>query len=184
MISLASERLTLRDFVDDDVDDLFALYKRPETSRFESWEPHISLDESRDLLRYWVERQSDEPRSDFTFAMELQGYVIGLAGLELGFGTETDDPRSAFADYRLIPEYWNQGYATEAVAILLAFGFGELGLHRIHSGCAASNAASIRVLEKSGFQHEGTTRESFPIGDSWDDYVIYGLLGSAWHHMT
>lgn len=56
----------------------------------------------------------------------------------------------------------------------------QLDLHRIHSGCAISNVASIKVLERAGLKREGTTRESFPMGDELVDYAIFGIPGSDW----
>lgn len=158
----------------------FNLYIRPETSEFESWDAHQAIEQSQDLLAHWIARQLDDPRSDYTLALDADGSFIGLCGLELGFGTETDDMRSAFAGYRIEPSHWNQGYATEALRGIVEFGFCHLDLHRIHSGCAISNAASVKVLEKAGLKREGTTRESFPIGDKWVDYAIFGILRSDW----
>ncbi|MBD3649292.1 MAG: GNAT family N-acetyltransferase [Pseudomonadales bacterium] len=184
MIQLQTERLALRDFRRDDLDSLFDLYARPETSEFESWDPHQSIDESRDLLDYWIARQIDDPRTDYTLALDLDGTLIGLCGLELGFGTETDDLRSGFVGFRVQPAHWNQGFASEALRCSITFGFEYLHLHRIHSGCAVSNAASVKVLEKAGLTREGTTRSSFPIGSRWVDYAIYGILESEWRHIT
>ena len=179
-VRLATPRLQLRDFQASDVLALNQLYVLPETSRYESWAPHESVDESRDLVDYWISRQGDSPRTDYTFAIDLDGRFIGLCGIELGFGTETDDLRAGFVGYRIYPSEWRRGYATEALKAVLAFGFETLALHRIHSGCVVTNQASARVLEKAGLKREGVTRSSFPIDDAWYDYAIYGILQSEW----
>ncbi len=175
-VAIETERLTLREFVTADAESLFNLYRLPETSEFESWQPHESIEETRGLLQYFVDQSYCQPRSDFTLAVEYQDRFIGLCGLELGFGTETDDDRCGFLGFRLDPEYWGKGFATEAGAALINFGFDELGLHRVHAGCSTENHASIRVLQKLGLQLEGTTRKSFPVGDHWHDYHLFGRL--------
>ena len=184
MPPINTQRLILREFHRSDLDGLFALYSLPETSEFESWGPHTSPVETQGLLDHWMARQSDQPRTDFTLAVELGDEFIGLCGIELGFGTETDDLRAGFVGYRIHPAHWNCGYATEALKAILAYGFDELLLHRIHSGCAATNIASLKVLEKAGLRREGTTRESFPVSGGWVDYVIFGILDSEWRHTT
>lgn len=92
---LQFRRVIPRDFRGDDSKDLFELYRLPETSRYESWSPHETIDEPRALLEYRIARQSDVPRTNCTFAIDLDGTFIGLCGLELGFGPETDDLRTA-----------------------------------------------------------------------------------------
>lgn len=175
-ISMRTGRLVLRDFVEEDAVALFELYRLPETSEFESWEPHSDIGDSEELTSYWVEQQKEVPRTDFTLAIEYNGGFVGLCGMTLGFGTETDDQRVGFLGYRIHPDYWGLGLATEASASLLNFSFSSLGLHRVHSGCCVNNAASIRVLEKLTFRREGISHKSFPIGENWFDYAHYGLL--------
>jgi ribosomal-protein-alanine N-acetyltransferase len=69
---------------------------------------------------------------------------------------------------------------SEAVQAVLAFGFGALGLHRIEAICLADNARTIRVLERAGFQHEGTAREAYRHGGVFKDLRRYALLAREW----
>jgi len=183
-LHLESNRLVLRDFIADDARDLFDLYKLNETSEFESWNPHEELEVSVALTRSWVESQKAKQRMEFTLALLHEKQFVGLCGIDLGFGTETDNQKVGFLGYRLHPKYWNQGFATEASRRLIQFAFSELQLHRIHSGCSVENAASIRVIEKIGFRLEGTSRESFPIEDRWTDYNLYGMLDYEFKPVT
>ena len=70
--------------------------------------------------------------------------------------------------YRFHPEYWGQGFATEACAASLEFGFGTLGLHEIVAFVLPNNGASIRVLEKVDMQPDG-------------DVIYDGLLALRFH---
>ena len=69
--------------------------------------------------------------------------------------------------YELAPRYWGCGYATEAAAALLAFGFRELKLHRVWAQCIAENTASAHVLEKIGMRQEGRLREQERMQGRW-----------------
>jgi [ribosomal protein S5]-alanine N-acetyltransferase len=61
--------------------------------------------------------------------------------------------------YVLARESWDLGYATEATRRLLAFGFKELGLHKISATCDPENRASVAVLRKNGMHQEGVLRD-------------------------
>ena len=78
--------------------------------------------------------------------------------------------------YKLHPNYWGKGYATEALNRALDFGFDELKLHRIQAGCAVENIGSIRVLEKVGMTREGHKRKILPLKSGWSDNYHYALL--------
>jgi len=69
---------------------------------------------------------------------------------------------------------------SEAVAAVLADGFGRLGLHRVEAICLAENAGSIRVLEKAGLRHEGTAREAYLLHGVYRDLRRYALLSREW----
>lgn len=82
--------------------------------------------------------------------------------------------------YWVTPSEWGNGYATTASRLLLDHAFTQLGLHRIEASVVASNHASRRVLEKLGFQEEGTARAAARIEGAWIDTLRFGLLESEW----
>jgi ribosomal-protein-alanine N-acetyltransferase len=65
---------------------------------------------------------------------------------------------------------------TAAVSALIPFAFGALRLHRLEAACIPSNAASVRLLEKTGFRREGYAREYLCINGIWQDHLLYALL--------
>lgn len=90
------------------------------------------------------------------------------------------DADTATLSHWLVPEAWGNGYGREAVEQFLAFGFEELGLHRVTSEVVAFNQRSMALLDGLGFTHEGTRREdTFADGDRQDTHV-YGLLAGEW----
>lgn len=78
--------------------------------------------------------------------------------------------------YEISRAYWRQGVVSEALSPVLAFGFQQLKLNRIEAFCDDENVGSYRVLEKSGFQHEGTMRGSCVMNGLYRDTRIYALL--------
>lgn len=77
-------------------------------------------------------------------------------------------------------ELWGKGYGSDAVKILLRFGFQELNLHRINLGTFEYNARAIRAYERIGFVHEGRLRQSMRRdGRRWDNFFM-GILRREW----
>src|SRR5262249_39298614 len=76
-----------------------------------------------------------------------------------------------------------KGYGTEAIRLLLDFGFGTLGLHRIALYVYANNERAIRCYETCGFRREGVRRESrWWDGRWWDDFQ-YSILEQEWREL-
>lgn len=149
-MELTTERLTLRPFREDDVQALYAYSKDEAVGRNAGWKPHESLQESDDILHLVFLNQPSvwavERRSD--------GRLMGSAGLITDSARQYGSARSL--GYALGVDYWGQGYMTEAVRAVIRFGFEQMGLDLISATCYPDNAGSRRVLEKCGFQYEGT----------------------------
>lgn len=71
---------------------------------------------------------------------------------------------------------WGQGVMTEAVRLMLAFAFRDLGLYRVYASAFAANAASRRVLEKNRLKLEGTLREAVVRHGERQDFLQFGIL--------
>ncbi len=78
--------------------------------------------------------------------------------------------------YKLLPQKWGRGYATELVKTLIKSGFENFKLHKIEAGVSTENIASIRVLEKSGMTREGLRRKVLPIRGEWKDNYHYAIV--------
>lgn len=112
-------------------------------------------------------------RDPYSWAIELDGRLIGLIGIERVDSHDNRAPiRIGFLDDREL----NKGYGTEAVRLVAHYAFEVIGLHRLSLRVLASNARAIRCYEKCGFQHEGRERESARVSDGWEDDLIMGLL--------
>lgn len=96
------------------------------------------------------------------------------------FNSWNPDFRSASLGYCLNQSAWGRGYATEAARALLQWAFVTLGLNRVQSETDTRNVASARVLEKLGFEREGTLREDCIVNGEVSDTWVHGLLRRDW----
>jgi len=79
--------------------------------------------------------------------------------------------------YSVARPYWRRGIATEAVRALTQFGFETLHLHRINVDTRMDNIASVRLMQKLGFRHEGVRRECIRNDDgSYQSWGLFGML--------
>jgi RimJ/RimL family protein N-acetyltransferase len=90
---------------------------------------------------------------------------------------EVPYPRAELGYWTGVP-YWGQGYMTEAVRAVIAFGFDTLGLHRIQATAYPRNVGSWRVMEKAGMTYEGTLREFYVKNGVPEDARMYAVLRS------
>lgn len=78
--------------------------------------------------------------------------------------------------YWIARPFWGRGIATEAARSVVAHGFTQLGLERIHARHLGNNPASGRVMEKAGLTKEGCQRRHFIKNGQFEDVLEYGIL--------
>jgi len=78
-------------------------------------------------------------------------------------------------------EFWGKGYAFEAWNLLIGHAFLRLGLQKIVAGVVESNVASLKTLQKLGFQIEGRLRAEFWVDGEYRDVLRLGLLRDEFH---
>ncbi len=173
-MQLHTNRLYLREVTPADLNDIHILHSLPESARYNTLDIPENIEETRKILDEWIALQSDRPYRNYVFAIEknTDRQFIGLIAMKMA------DPkfRSAEIWYKLHVDHWNQGFATEALKRIIAFGFDELRLNRIEAGCAVANKASIKVLENAGMIREGNKRKALPIRGEWFDNYEYAIL--------
>ncbi len=175
---LRTQRLELRPVRDEDVARILEYRNMPEVTR---WLLRTEVDPVS-FKAAW--RRAAEDPNDHSVAVVLGDVVIGTVSLDVvdGMGQPGMAPRTeAELGYIFDPAYAGQGYATEAVAAIVAHAFDRLGVRRITAGCFADNLASVRILEKVGMR-----REQHGVGDSWHaelgwvDGYTYAVLAEEW----
>ena len=173
MPELRTERLVLRGFRPQDWGAVHMYGTDPEVVRFMDWGPNTP-----DETTVWLDRMIDAdkavPQTQFPFALQrsTDGRLIGSVELQI----LSEEHRRGEMGYVIARDAWGNGYATEAAAALLRFGFERLGLRRISATCDPENAGSGRILEKIGMQLEGRLRSFFPIRGEWRERLVYAAV--------
>lgn len=109
----------------------------------------------------------------FAFAITVEDRVIGSISVSRQSNIHS---RTAELGYYLAEEYWGQGIATEAVQQICEYVFSYSDILRIFAEPFAYNVASQRVLEKAGFQYEGTLRQNAVKNGKVLDMKMYARL--------
>ena len=175
--TIETKRLKLRDFNPADWGSVHEYASDPEVTRYVGWGPNNEEDTTNFLKRV-LGSQLSLPRENYELATVLKIGDILIGGARIS----VSDPRhrEGFIGYVLNRKYWGEGYATELAEALLAFGFNEMGLHRVYATCDVDNIASAHVMEKIGMQREGLPREYRLQGKNWRDQFIYAILDHEW----
>ncbi len=116
---------------------------------------------------------SADENETFAFAITVDNSVIGSIGI---FRQENIHRQTAELGYYIAEEYWGNGIMTEAVRQICEYVFRESDIIRIYAEPFAYNIASCRVLEKAGFQYEGTLRSNAVKNGKVLDMKMYSLL--------
>jgi ribosomal-protein-alanine N-acetyltransferase len=142
------------------------------------WEPQWTRDElSRDAFRRRVRHYQRELREDLGYAFflfrDMDDTLLG--GLTLS-NVRRGVTQACAVGYWIGQPYAGRGHMTKALSGALRFAFDELKLHRMEAACMPHNLASIRVLERNGFQREGLARRYLKIDGVWQDHLLYATL--------
>jgi len=173
--TLDAGRVRLRWLADADIPALFAIFGDPEVTRY--WGFKILADEVSAATLLEDIRRNFHARTLFQWGVEvIGGDLVGTCTLS------QLDPinRRAELGFALGRAFWGQGYMAAALPTVIAFAFGQLGLHRMFADIDPRNARSIRVLNRLGFRREGILREHYLVQGEPQDAVVYGLLRSEW----
>lgn len=175
---LMTPRLTLRPLESADWLAIHAFTSDPEVQRYISGAP-LTEQETRDLVEMLCDwEQEASPRAQpFAFVHTAEHRVIGFGGL---YWTRGHERWQAELGYTLHRAWWRQGYASEAGAALLRFGFTELHLHRIFAECHPANIGSAGVMARLGMRYEGCMREVEWNRGAWWDMLHYAMLDHEW----
>jgi Acetyltransferases, including N-acetylases of ribosomal proteins len=176
-VELTTERLILREFVEEDWKAVLEYQSDPLYLRYYAWTGRTQA-EVQEFVGWFLASQQECPRAKLQLAVTLRedNRLIGNCGVRINDVVL----REGNIGYELDPRYWGNGFATEAAREIVRFGFEDLGLHRIWSWCVADNIGSARVLEKIGFRQEGCLREKEFYKDRWWDQRVFALLDHEW----
>jgi RimJ/RimL family protein N-acetyltransferase len=169
-------RVRLRHLVESDLDGLFSIFSDPEMMRY--WSSPAMQDRAEaEALLARIQRQFAE-RTGFQWGVERKedGRLLGTCTI---FHIHVKN-RCGELGYALKSEHWKKGYMGEALTSLLDFAFGPMNMRRLEADVDPRNAASLGILRKLGFQHEGLLRERWDVEGDIQDSIFLGLLNREW----
>ncbi|MGC8487449.1 MAG: GNAT family N-acetyltransferase [Clostridia bacterium] len=162
--------VTIRPIELEDLDRLYEWHQDTEIDAWAGWDPRMSR--VRFLHRY--EEVVREPPEDLVlFAVEYGDDLVGY--IELAEISRISR-RAAIGFVIGQKAVRRHGVATNAVVLMLDYGFSLEDLDRIYAEVYPFNQASVQLLEKVGFQHEGTLRRHEVHQGARTDLAVYGIL--------
>lgn len=174
---LQTARLSFRDFTVDDYDNVHAYGSDAEVTRYTAFGPNRP-EQTKDFLQIVSGESAQAERANYNFALihKQTNKLIGSCGL---MRSDMNGPQYSLG-YVLHKDWWRQGLVSEATAVLVQFGFGELRAHRLWAHVFVGNTGSEKVLQKLGFRYEGCKLQSFFVRNAWHDLQTFAMLRSEW----
>lgn len=120
----------------------------------------------------WV-KQNLNIEKPFNFAIDIDGDVVGCIGIIPGSDIYA---KNVQIGYWLGKNHWNNGIITQAVTWLLPYCFNTLEINKVWASVFAGNKASIKVLQKCGFNHEATLKKNIYKNGKYIDELIFSVL--------
>lgn len=171
---ITTTRLRLRPFAMSDAADLQRLAGDPEVSATALDVPHPFDD---GMAEAWIATHAgqfaERRLAAFAIAERATGELYGTVGL-----TAEPEHGRASLGYWIGKPFWGRGFATEAAAAAIAFGFDRWGIRRIHADHLCSNPASGAVLRKLGMRAEGVLRQHVLHRGRVEDLALFGILST------
>lgn len=167
---LETERLLLRQLQPEDAADLLRVFGDDEVTRYYDLYSYQSVDEAREMIDFFAESFELERGIRWGIARKQDNVIIGTCGYvwlrrfrgEIG--------------YELGRAHWRQGFMSEALDAILAFGFEALDLNRIEALVMLDNVASAGLLRGLGFEEEGVLREHDFFKERFHDMRCFSIL--------
>lgn len=168
-----TERLLIRSYKKSDIDDFIDVTSQPE---IQPTTYGIPVPYTKKYAKKWFRfiKNNIRTRQAYEFAVFIRNSdtYIGNVGLINVSSLHNHAEISYYIDKNL----WGMGYATEAAAKMLQFGFETLGMFKITGLCMSSNPASRRVMEKLGMRFEGTMRSEMLKNGTYYDIDRLSIL--------
>ena len=169
IIIAETERLVLRRYKKEDLQDLFEYLSDKEVVKYEPYKP-LTLDETKENLEWRI-------GTDEMIAVELKNSNKMIGNVYMG----KREFEALEIGYVFNRNYWGHGYAVESCKELIQQAFSN-NIHRIYSECDPSNNRSWKLLEALGFQREAHLRKNIYFWKDenekaiWKDTYIYAKL--------
>lgn len=153
--TIETKRLILREIIPSDEEKMFALDSDPLVNKFLGNNPITTLEQAKYYINFIRLQYEENGIGRWAVIEKESNLFIGWSGLK--FHTEMINNHILIYElgYRFMPEYWGKGYATEAAAAWVDYGFGNLDIQSMYAMTDALHTDSKNVLKKTGFLEKG-----------------------------
>lgn len=174
-MQVETQRLIIRDLNMEDWIDVHKYASNHEVTEYMMWGPN-SEDETKAYIEQQITKQLSVDRTDYEFGVICKETNIFIGGC--GMYTKG---HNAEIGYCLNPQFWGNGYATEASKAMLLLGFENFKVHRIFATCRPGNIASANVLRRVGMKQEGHLREHMWHKGKFHDSYLFSILEDEYY---
>ena len=151
MVTIHTDRLILRNVKRSDLNDMHEYMRDKDVGPHSGWEPHESRARTRFVLKVHY------LNNPFAFGIFYEGKMIGSVSMDVD--RKRLNERIMSLGYSMSSKHWGKGIMTEAVFALLSYMFENYEIDAVSANCFPHNLRSKRVLEKVGFEYEGTLKQ-------------------------
>lgn len=179
-IPLLTPRLSLVAIAPEQVSAIHEIASDPEICHMAGWTRHENLAETQRFIASSMIAYAKGGHYDWALIRHSDQAFIGTCGF-----SSLDTTRGiAELGYLLTRKYWGQGYATEAAAQVMHFGFVQLGLRLIEASVRPENIASARVMVKLGMRYRENKRVTDPMTGESRPLSVWQLERQYWSRLV
>lgn len=168
---MTTERLLLKKIVPQDQQFIFEGLSHPDVIRFYGVS-YTTFEKTAIQMKWYAFLLKEGTGIPWKIVNKQTGERMGVISVYL----HKPEHNKAELGFWLLPQYWKQGFALEALKAVLHYWKTEKGLHRLEAFVDKGNAASSRLLEKAGFRYEGTMHDCELKNGEYISLLIYALL--------
>ena len=168
---ITTNRFILRQFVDQDVDHVFAGLSNPDVIKYYGVS-YDSIEATRKQMQFFSDLEQHGTGIWWAICSVNNDTFLGAAGLN----SLNKQHKKAELGFWLLPACWGSGIISEVIPLICKYGFNQLELHRIEAIVETENINSKRVLTRLNFQHEGTMKECEIKNGNYISLDIYAKL--------
>ena len=170
---IETRRLILRQFTLNDAEPMYRNWASDgEVTRYLTWTPHESVEETKSLLKEWIDDYKKPEKYEWCIELKEIGEPIGSIGV-VGIREKIG---AMEIGYCISEAYWHQGITSEAFEAVIAYLTKEVGARRIESRHDTRNPYSGKVMEKCGLKYEGTKIQGDWNNSGICDCAFYGMV--------
>lgn len=170
-VPLETERLWLRKVEQTDASFILEFFSNDEATKYMLYH-FYTLDEVQEQMDYYENQYKNETGCYWLMQHKKTNESIGVVGLH----NIQKEHRKGEIGFWILPKFGSKGYTTEAAKAVVDCCFNSLNFNRVEATVETENPASIKVIQKLGFTHEGTFKEYEMNNGKFIDLMMFARL--------